>query len=129
MASRVANALIASGVRTQDRIAYLSKNTDHFLPVLLGASKARAALAPFNFRLAAREIARLIEDSGARIMLVGPDVADLADQAVASLASKPRMIALGFDRDGYERLEAWVEAAAPDDPRLQADPHDDVINI
>jgi acyl-CoA synthetase (AMP-forming)/AMP-acid ligase II len=34
MASRVANALIASGVRTQDRIAYLSKNTDHFLPCL-----------------------------------------------------------------------------------------------
>ena len=32
MASRFANALIASGVRTQERIAYLSKNTDHFLP-------------------------------------------------------------------------------------------------
>jgi long-chain acyl-CoA synthetase len=65
MASRVANALIASGVRTQDRIAYLSKNTDHFLPCLLGACKARATLAPFNFRLAAPEIARVLEDSGA----------------------------------------------------------------
>ena len=31
MASRIANALIASGVRTQERIAYLSKNTDDFL--------------------------------------------------------------------------------------------------
>ena len=103
MASRIANALIASGVRTQERIAYLSKNTDHFLPCLLGACKARATLAPFNFRLAAPEIARLLEDSGARILFVGPDVADLADQAVASLASKPRMIALGFDR---ERLRA-----------------------
>ena len=53
MASRVANALIAAGVRTQERVAYLSKNTDHFLPCLLGACKARMALAPFNFRLAA----------------------------------------------------------------------------
>ncbi len=83
IASRIANALIASGVRTQERIAYLSKNDDHFLPCLLGACKARAALAPFNFRLAAPEIARLLEDSGARILFVGPDVADLADQAVA----------------------------------------------
>ena len=116
MASRVANALIASGVRTQERIAYLSKNDDHFLPFLLGACKARAALAPFNFRLAAPEIARLIEDSGARIMFVGPDVVDLADRAVALLASKPRMIALGFDREGYERLDAWMEAASRDDP-------------
>ena len=68
MASRVANALIASGAQTQQRIAYLSKNTDHFLPCLLGACKARMTLAPFNFRLAAPEIARLVEDSAARIL-------------------------------------------------------------
>ena len=65
MASRIANALIASGIRTEERIAYLSKNADHFLPCLLGACKARATLTPFNFRLAAPEIARLLEDSGA----------------------------------------------------------------
>jgi len=129
MASRVANALIASGVRTQDRIAYLSKNGDHFLPFLVGACKARAALAPFNFRLAAPEIARLIEDSGARIMFVGPDVVDLADRAVALLASKPRMIALGFDREGYERRDAWMEAASATDPLLEADPEDDVVQL
>jgi len=129
MASRIANALIASGVRTQERVAYLGKNTDHFLPCLLGACKARAALAPFNFRLAPPEIARLLEDSRARILIVGPDVADLADQALASLSSKPRMIALGFDHRGYERLEALMEAAAPDDPQLQADPQDDVIQL
>ena len=129
MASRIANALIASGVRTQERIAYLSKNDDHFLPFLIGACKARAALAPFNFRLAAPEIARLLADSGARIFIVGPDVVELADQAVASLASKPRMIALGFDCEGYERHDAWARVAAPDDPRLDADPQDDVIQL
>jgi fatty-acyl-CoA synthase len=129
VASRVANALIASGVRTQERIAYLSKNTDHFLPCLLGACKARAALTPFNFRLAAPEIARLLEDSGARILTVGPDVIDLAEQAIASLASKPRLIGLGFEREGYERLETWSEAAAPGDPLLEADPQDDVIQL
>ena len=129
MASRIANALIASGVRTQERIAYLSKNADHFLPYLFGACKARATLTPFNFRLAAPEIARLLEDSSARIFLVGPDVADLADQAFASLALKPRMIALDFDRGGYERSNAWIETAATSDPRLEADAQDDVIQV
>ena len=129
MASRVANALIASGAQTQQRIAYLSKNTDHFLPCLLGACKARMTLAPFNFRLAAPEIARLVEDSAARILFVGPDVAELADQAVASLASKPRLIALGFDREGYERHDVWIEAEATSAPRLEADPRDDVIQL
>ena len=129
MASRVANALIASGLRTQERIAYLSKNNDHFLPCLLGACKARMTLAPFNFRLAAPEIARLLEDSEARIMFVGPDVVDLADEAIALLASRPRTIALGFDREGYERHDAWIEAAATGDPELEADPQDDVIQL
>ncbi|HEY5203766.1 MAG TPA: long-chain-fatty-acid--CoA ligase [Roseiarcus sp.] len=129
MASQIANALIASGVRTQERIAYLGKNTDHFLPCLLGACKARMTLAPFNFRLAAPEIAGLLEDSEARIMFVGPDVADLADEAVASLASKPRMIALGFDREGHERHDVWIGSASPSDPRLEADAQDDAIQV
>ena len=63
------------------------------------------------------------------MMIVGPDVADLADQAIAPLASKPRMIALGFDRDGYERSDAWIEAARRERPRLEADPEDDVIQV
>ena len=57
---------MASGVGMQERVGYLSKNTDHFLPFLLGACKARLTLAPFNFRLAPTEIARLIEDSGTK---------------------------------------------------------------
>ena len=129
MASRIANALIASGIQKQERIAYLSKNADYFLPCLFGACKARATLTPFNFRLTAPEIARLLEDSGATIFMVGPDVADLADQAIASLASKPRMIAFGFEREGYERRDAWIGSATSDDCGLEADPDDDVIQV
>ncbi len=129
MASRFANALIASGVRVQERVGYLSKNTDHFLPFLLGACKARFTLAPFNFRLAAPEIARLIEDSGTRILIVGPDVVELAEAAIAPLAAKPRLIALGLDRQGFERHDSWAETAGPDDPRLAADPEDDVVQL
>jgi acyl-CoA synthetase (AMP-forming)/AMP-acid ligase II len=128
-ASRIANALIAAGLKRQERVAYLSKNTDHFLPCLLGACKARMTLTPVNFRLAAPEIARLVDDSGARILIVGPDVIDLAERAVASLAVKPRLIALGFDRQGYERHDAWTNAAAAEDPRLEADPDDDVVQL
>jgi acyl-CoA synthetase (AMP-forming)/AMP-acid ligase II len=128
-ASRIANALIGSGAETQERVAYLSKNSDHFLPFLLGACKVLVTLAPFNFRLAAPEIARLIEDSGARILFVGPDVVELADRAIASLVRKPRLIALGFDRDGYERHDAWLEAATASDPELDGEPDDDVVQF
>src|SRR5271165_4388402 len=107
-ASRIANRLIVEGMRPQERVAYLSKNSDDFLPVLLGACKARATLAPINFRLAAPEIAFILGDSGARLLFVGPDFAEVAEKAVATLAAKPRLVALGFERSGFETLDAWI---------------------
>ena len=129
VASRFANAMIGAGVGMQERVGYLSKNNDYFLPFLLGACKARATLAPFNFRLAAPEISRLIEDSGAKILFVGPDVVELAEAATASLAARPRLIALGFDRTGFEKHEAWAKSASRADPRMAADPDDDIVQL
>ena len=51
-ASRVANGLIASGVRPEARIALLDKNHDSFFEVWFGAAKANAVLVPVNWRLA-----------------------------------------------------------------------------
>ena len=129
MASRIANRLIAEGIRPQERIAYLSKNSKFFLPFLLGCCKARVTLAPINFRLAAPEIASILADSGARLLFVGPDFAEIAEKAVVTLATKPRLIALGFEREGFEEVNAWIGNAAARDPQLKIDPDDDVVQL
>jgi acyl-CoA synthetase (AMP-forming)/AMP-acid ligase II len=127
--SRIANRLIAEGVRPQERIAYLSKNSDHFLPFLLGACKARVTLAPINFRLAAAEIAFILDDSRARLLFVGPDFAELAEKAIAALAAKPRLIALGFTREGHEEASAWIGDAELRDPQQEVRLDDDVVQL
>ena len=127
--SRIANRLIADGIKPQERIAFLSKNNGYFLPFLLGACKARATLAPINFRLAAPEIGFIIADSGARLMFVGPDFAEVAEKAVANLATKPRLIALGFERKGFESVDTWIGNADARDPGLAADPDDDIVQL
>jgi len=129
LASRIANQLIGSGIAPQERIAYLAKNSDHFFGFLFGACKARVALAPINFRLAAPEVAEIINDSGARLLIVGADFVELAEKALELLASKPRLIALGFDREGYLRHDVWIGAAAARDPRLAIEPDDDVVQL
>src|SRR5258708_33978590 len=48
--NRVANALIAMGVKPGQRIAYLGKNTDFYFELLLGAMKANAVMAPGTCR-------------------------------------------------------------------------------
>src|SRR5580700_3145238 len=60
--SRIANRLIADGIRPEQRVAYLAKNGEAFLAVLFGGCKARAVLTPINFRLAAAEIAFILQD-------------------------------------------------------------------
>ena len=62
-------------------------------------------------------------------MLVGPDVVDLADQAATSLASKPRMIALGFD--SAAAVSGMTRGLSGDErPPLEADlAADDVIQL
>ena len=54
--NRVANGLIAEGVRPQTRIAILSKNAPAFFELWFGGAKADVVLVPVNFRLAPPEV-------------------------------------------------------------------------
>jgi acyl-CoA synthetase (AMP-forming)/AMP-acid ligase II len=71
--NRVANALIALGVRPGERIAYLGKNSDIYFELLLGAMKANVVMAPVNWRLAGPEVAFIVGDCKAPVLFVGPE--------------------------------------------------------
>jgi len=128
-ASRIAQRFLEQGIQRQERVAYLSKNSEHFFTFLFGVAKAGAALAPVNFRLAALEIGYIVEDSGARWFLVGPDFAELAEKAVAGMKNKPQLIALGFNRPGFVRHDLWIGDAPQRDPQLKLGADDDVIQL
>ena len=128
-ASRVAQRLLVEGLGRQERVAYLGKNSEHFFAWVYGAAKAGAALAPINFRLAAPEIGHIVGDSGARFMAVGPEFAEIAEKAIAPLAHKPKLIALGFDRLGFESDNERIGGAETRDPDLPLAPDDDVIQL
>jgi len=61
------------GVKPGDRVAYLGKNTDFYLELLLGAAKAGGVMTPVNWRLAPREFAYIINDCEAKVLFVGPE--------------------------------------------------------
>jgi long-chain acyl-CoA synthetase len=47
-ASRVANALLAAGVKHGEHIAYIGKNSDHYFEIFMGAAKIGAVLTPIG---------------------------------------------------------------------------------
>src|SRR5438270_7867892 len=71
--NRVANALIALGVKPRERIAYLGKNSDIYFELLMGAMKANVVMAPVNWRLAGPEVAFIVGDCKAPVLFVGPE--------------------------------------------------------
>ncbi len=111
-ACQVANGLISAGVLPGDRVAYLGKNSLHYFEALLGAAKTGAVMAPINWRLAAPEVADLIEDCQPKWLL-----AEHGFEATATQIA-PRIVRL--DNAGRDGFAAWRDAQVASNPHHQA---------
>src|SRR5215212_5231598 len=67
----LANALLSAGLRPGDRISILAKNCIEYPLVYFAASRVGVVPVPLNYRSAPREWAYVVEDAGARALLVG----------------------------------------------------------
>lgn len=65
-AARLAGALADLGLRRQDRIAVLGKNSVEYTEVLATAQLSGIVVATVNFRLSAPEIARILDNATPR---------------------------------------------------------------
>jgi acyl-CoA synthetase (AMP-forming)/AMP-acid ligase II len=113
---RVAEALRDSGVRAGDRIAVLDKNSLAYVELLYGAARAGAVLVPINYRLAPDEVAYIVDNARAEILIVGPEFVPVLDAIAGRLAHTRRLIVAGGSGHAYEDYEAWADRdAAPSD--------------
>ena len=91
---RVSALLWHRGVRKGDRVAFLGENSPEFLQVLFGAAQLGAVFVPINTRLAPPEIAHVLTDSGARVLIHDPEFAERVAVGVAQ-AGVPHVIVTG----------------------------------
>ncbi len=79
-AQGLAGALRNAGIQPGDRVALFMKNCPAYLLGFYGVWGAGAAVVPINAKLHPREAAFILNDSGAKLVLVTPDLGDeLAD--------------------------------------------------
>jgi len=67
----LANFLRAHGIETQDRIAILEVNSHELFESYYAAAGIGAILSPLNYRLSAKEIAFILSDAGAKLLIAG----------------------------------------------------------
>jgi acyl-CoA synthetase (AMP-forming)/AMP-acid ligase II len=78
-----------------DRVAILSQNTPEFVRAYFGVPIAGMALTFLNYRLAPRELARIIDDAGATVVLVEAQYAATIESIRPSLSTVKTVVAFG----------------------------------
>ncbi len=102
---RLASGLGAAGVKPGDRVACLCFNSHQLLEAYFGVPMAGAILLPLNVRLAALELAQVLEHSGASLLLYDGEFAPVVEQLLAACPSLKCAVPLDED-SGYEALLA-----------------------
>jgi acyl-CoA synthetase (AMP-forming)/AMP-acid ligase II len=129
LTNRVANGLIALGLRPHERIAYLGKNSDAYFELLLGAMKANVVMTPVNWRLAAPEIAFIVADCKAPVLFVGPECVEQV-RGIRTLLPELRVaIATEGGAGEWQDYPAWRDAQSPDDPKIEIGRNDVAIQL
>ncbi len=121
--SRLAQALLARGVGPGTRVAYLDRSSPEVVELLFAASKAGAVLVPLNGRLAARELAAVLVDAQAPVLIAGPAFRDVAEDVLQRLSPAPDLVVVG---EGYER---WLAAHEPRDPGARGEAGDVIVQM
>jgi acyl-CoA synthetase (AMP-forming)/AMP-acid ligase II len=104
-------ALLAqAGLKPGDRVAWVGANNPVFIAFVLAAMRAGIVLVPVNWRLKAREIAWLLADSGARLLLA--DTAFLDTVGVANEGGAPLLCIDGTGDDDLPARLAALDGAA-----------------
>ena len=121
--SRLAQALLARGVRAGARVAYLDRSAPEVVELLFAASKVGAVLVPLNWRMAPPELAAVMADAQAPLLIAGTDYRAVAEDVLERLPPGPGLVVAG---DEYER---WLAAHEPRDPGGRGEPGDVIVQM
>lgn len=116
---RLAGALSAWGIKRGDVVAFLDKNHPAGVESTFAVSLLGAANSIINFRLAADELDFVVNDCGARVLIVGAELRPAIDAIADKLTTVEHIVTItpeGGDGDDYEDLLAGAQPIdrAPD---------------
>ena len=110
--ARLAGALRDAGVKAGDRVAFLSLNCHRLLEAYYGVLEAGAVLLPLNVRLAPQELAHILHDAQAKMLLLQKEFLSTVDSFRQNVPSVEKFVLLD---------------SAPSAPWLSANNYDDML--
>ena len=120
---RLAGALQGLGIGRGDVVSFLDKNHPACVELTLAASSLGAANAIINFRLAGDEVDYAVNDSGAKVLVVGSELMPLIRKIEDRLTHVEHVLELSPDGGEGDQYEALLAGAEPleRDPAVEVD--------
>jgi len=91
---RMAGALRRAGVGPGDRVAFLAPNVPELLAAHFAVLQLHAALVAINTRLQAEEVGYILDHSGAKVVVVDPELAPAVSGIAHPLSARPTLVNL-----------------------------------
>ncbi len=126
--NRVANGLASLNLKPQSRIAILTGNNGFFFEIWLGAALGNFVLTPINVRLAPSEVAYIVNDSEAEILIVDAPFQALVEGIAGDLTRVRQVISLDTHPEWLNYAE-WRDQQTADQMQAAADPGDTMVQM
>ena len=113
-ANQLVRALRRLGAQSGDTVALVCRNRPEFIEVYEAALRGGFRLTPINWHLTAEEIAYIVDDSDAVVVIADAFFGDTMVATAKLLTGSPVLLALGGDIDGFASYEAPLGAEDTD---------------
>ena len=121
IANRVANALIAKGVKKGDKVIHLMMNCLEWLPAYFGILRTGAWAVPLNFRFSANDILTCAEIAEAKVMVFGEEFVDRVNTIKEDLVTINDYVFSGpadMKPDYAEAFDEFLKTGSTENPDI-----------
>jgi long-chain acyl-CoA synthetase len=113
-ANRLARTLVEMGVGPGDRVAIFQINCFQFVEMIYATAKIGAIFVSLNFRLRGQETSYILNNAGAKVLILGDRYSDLIRSIRPGLPSIKNYICIGAPQPEMQNYESVLSSQSPE---------------
>lgn len=119
--NKMANALIARGIKPNDKVAALARNSMEYMIVMFGTLRAGACIVPLSGMAAGDSLAMMMDNSDSKIFFLAGQYRELIDPVKDQLTGviDDGFIGFDFSDDDWSAYEDFTKDAADTHPGVE----------
>ncbi|MDY7031657.1 MAG: long-chain-fatty-acid--CoA ligase [Thermodesulfobacteriota bacterium] len=122
--NNISNALTDLGIQKGERVAAFLDNCHQYVELYCAAPKSGFVLVPLNYMLSGKELAFILDNSGAKAIFVSERYVQTIQSIQDDLGGVKNFITVGTPTDGMMDYEQLISQYPPDEPNVKIDEND-----